>query len=119
MLMCLSQKYPILEANEKILKTNGVSLTLSIIKGYPQKPIGKLQITGEGLMVSALESIGHFKQGTWEIYRDKDENPTLSEKSSIIDGNDGYILCFLTPIGRAMGGAAADLFNKEKCGSKS
>ena len=80
------------------------------IKGYPQKPINKLQITGEGLMVAALDSSGHFKQGTWKIIRDSNENPTLLEEPSFTDETDGHAPYFFAPIGKAMGGKAADLF---------
>ena len=84
------------------------------ISGYPQKPISKLKITGEALMVSGIDSSGHFRQGSWEITRNSDgKNPTLSEAPCITDETEGHVPYFFAPIGRAMGGDAANLFRQE------
>ena len=81
------------------------------MKGYPKKPMSKLSITGEGLMVAALDSSGHFKQGTWEINRDiNQENPTLSAEPTFSDETNGHIPNVFAPAGKMMGEKTASLF---------
>lgn len=83
------------------------------IKGYPQRPISKLRISGEGLMVAGLDASGHFKQGAWDISRDaNEENPVLSHEPSFTDETEGQVPYFFAPIGKAMGSKAAKLFGK-------
>lgn len=83
------------------------------MKGYPQKPMRNLRITGEGLMVTILCSSGHYKQGTWGITRNPDgNNPILSAEPEISDETTGNVPYFLAPIGSAMGDKAASLFLK-------
>lgn len=83
------------------------------IKGFPSKPISKLPITGEGLMVAGLDSSGNFKQGAWSIIRDKDsDNPTLSAEPSYSDESNGVVPHFFAPAAKSMGVNAAQLFKK-------